>query len=46
MDGWLGGKPRRLGLPNGIVDDLDSKQSEFEPGFWSDSQSDDKIISY
>ena len=37
-------KLRPVGLLNQIMDDSDSKLSEFEHQFWTDSKSDDKIV--
>ena len=39
-------KLRGLGLPNPIIDDLDSKLSKFELQFWSDLKSEDEIVWY
>ena len=39
-------KLRRCGPTNRIVDNSDSKQSEFNRRFWSDSKSNDEIVSY
>ena len=43
---WLLPKLRRLGLPNQIVNNLDSKPSKFERQIWSDSKSDNEILLY